>query len=384
MAEAVNKDVLAWARRASHLTVPEVAQKMGLTPDKIESWETGDSAPSYPQLEKLAYTLYKRPIAIFFFPFPPKDENIDSAFRTIPENYKNLIPNQVMKTVRKARFFQLCLQELFEVNPDKEKLTQIRHNQLQKGYKAVAVEIRQKLGITIRDQIALPDLKSAVNLWQERLEQHGVFVFKDAFRSPDYAGFSLDDPDFPIIYINNSLTLSRQLFTIAHEFAHLVLSTSGMTFVNDEIISDFKKDDYNLELQCNYIASYLLLPDLPELANVSIKELSRNKFAELDLIANKYKISREVVLRRLYEMQAMTTKEFYELRRELLELSLSQLKAKAKGGDFYRTKNAYLPKKYVDRVFSALYQNKITSSQAAEYLTVKSSQLSRLESVALG
>ena len=65
-------------------------------------------------------------------------------------------------------------------------------------------------------------------------------------------------------------------------------------------------------------------------------------------------------------MQAMTPKEFYELRKELLELSLSQLKAKAKGGDFYRTKNAYLAKKYVDRVFSALYQNKISNSQAIQ------------------
>jgi len=41
-----------------------------------------------------------------------------------------------------------------------------------------------------------------------------VFVFKDAFRAEDYCGFSLFDPVFPLIYVNNSMPKSRQIFTL--------------------------------------------------------------------------------------------------------------------------------------------------------------------------
>jgi len=39
----------------------------------IEGWEAGASAPTYPQLEALAYKVYKHPLALFFFPEPPED-----------------------------------------------------------------------------------------------------------------------------------------------------------------------------------------------------------------------------------------------------------------------------------------------------------------------
>ena len=64
----INIDVLKWARDTLGLSLQDVAAKMKRKEKEIEEWEAGTSSPTYPQLEKLAYDIYKRPIAIFFFP----------------------------------------------------------------------------------------------------------------------------------------------------------------------------------------------------------------------------------------------------------------------------------------------------------------------------
>ncbi len=72
-----NPNVLRWARESLHLDVNEVALRMGKKPSDIEAWENGNTSPTYIQLEKLAYQIYKRPIALFFFPEPPEEEAIE-------------------------------------------------------------------------------------------------------------------------------------------------------------------------------------------------------------------------------------------------------------------------------------------------------------------
>ncbi|MCP4218208.1 MAG: helix-turn-helix transcriptional regulator [bacterium] len=82
----VTPSVLKWARESAGMDIPEVAHKMKKTVETIALWETGEAAPTYIQLEKLAYQVYKRPLALFFFPEPPKEETPRQAFRTLPDH----------------------------------------------------------------------------------------------------------------------------------------------------------------------------------------------------------------------------------------------------------------------------------------------------------
>ncbi|MEC4677299.1 MAG: DNA-binding protein, partial [Nitrospirota bacterium] len=83
-----NPDVLKWARETRGLDVEDVVQKLarkGITSDLVRAWENVSESPSYPQLERLAYEIYKRPLAVFFFPEPPEEESVQQSFRTLPE-----------------------------------------------------------------------------------------------------------------------------------------------------------------------------------------------------------------------------------------------------------------------------------------------------------
>src|SRR5947208_31150 len=81
----INPQVLVWARERSGQTIDQVAKALHKEPEVIVSWETGSSSPTYAQLEALAYKVYKRPVALFFFPEPPEEIDPEHSFRTLPE-----------------------------------------------------------------------------------------------------------------------------------------------------------------------------------------------------------------------------------------------------------------------------------------------------------
>ena len=64
----LNKDVLRWARERAGLSVEDVAARLKKEADTLAAWEEGTDTPTFRQLEKLAETIYQRPIALFFFP----------------------------------------------------------------------------------------------------------------------------------------------------------------------------------------------------------------------------------------------------------------------------------------------------------------------------
>ncbi len=85
MSEAIigfNPKILKWARERAKYSLEDVALKLKKDIDIIKSWESGEKSPTYIQLEKLAYDIYKRPIALFFFPEPPEESDEQSEFRT--------------------------------------------------------------------------------------------------------------------------------------------------------------------------------------------------------------------------------------------------------------------------------------------------------------
>ena len=81
----VRPELLRWCRATVGLSTADVATMLKRTQEEIEAWESGAEAPTYPQLEKLAYDIYKRPLAIFFLPTPPKESLPQSEFRTLPD-----------------------------------------------------------------------------------------------------------------------------------------------------------------------------------------------------------------------------------------------------------------------------------------------------------
>ena len=202
------------------------------------------------------------PIAVFFFPEPPRTPPIRESFRTLPDAEFEQIPRRVGFLLRKAKALQLNLAELTEGrNPAPRLITRDLRFPDTVSLDVMASRVRDYLAVTLADQYAWPEDDTALKMWRKALQDVGIFVFKDAFKADGYSGFSLYDEAFPIIYVNNSATKTRQMFTLFHELAHLLFHTSGIDTIEDSYIPALPARQKRIEILCNSFAARFLVPE---------------------------------------------------------------------------------------------------------------------------
>ena len=372
----VNPEILKWARTTLNMSTEEVGRRLGKKTSDIAAWEIGESTPTYIQLERLAYEIYKRPIAIFFFPQVPLEDGPEKSFRTLPDFELAKLPSTVIQQIRRGQAMQLKLHELCNGNNPAE-----RH--LLKEFKVdkhtevspAAFSLREYLGISLDIQVkwTRPDL--AFSGWRDAIESAGIFIFKNAFRQEEISGFCLYDAEFPIIYVNNSMPSTRQTFTLFHELAHLLMKTGGIDKINDDFLTTLKPEAKRVEIFCNRLAADFLVPETD--FNKQIKELKITE-NDIKILANRYCVSREVIARKLFDREKVDQKTYTKLA-EKWRNQVKQSHRSDKGGDYYNTQKSYLGQQYLDLVFGAYYRNEIDVLQAADYLNMRVESVLEME-----
>ncbi len=383
MAESVkglNPEILVWVRKKAGRSVSDVAQAIKKDPQVIEAWENGQAAPTYAQLETLAYKIYKRPIALFFFPEPPDEPDPEQSFRTLPDFEVENLSADTRFMVRKARALQISLYELNEgQNPAQRNIFRHLTVDPQSDAAAVARQVRDYLGIHLEDQRTWNYRRTAMDRWRASIQDVGIFVFKDSFKQKDISGFCLVEEEFPIIYINNSTAFSRQTFTLFHELAHILVQTNGVTKEDDSYIESLTGLSRHIEVFCNRFAAELLVPSSDFDNRFRSKSYNEEEIASL---ADHYLVSREVILRKLLEREVVTP-DFYRQKATEWAQEYEERAKGAEGGNYYATQATYLGEKFLKLAFRRYFQGSLSIEQLAEYLNVRASSVPGLEHFAL-
>lgn len=365
----IQPDVFRWARTSIGLSVTEVATMLKRPPEDIEAWEQGRGAPSYPQLEKLAYQIYKRPLAVFFLPAPPEETLPKREFRTLPDADMQTLARDTYLHIRRAHAHQLALRELFDDrNPAERQIGKTVSLSTAAALPSQAQAIRDHLGITLERQTAWKSDEQALKAWRSAIEQGGIFVFKAPFKQKDISGFCLMDEQLPVIYLNNSTTKTRQTFSLLHELAHLLLRINGLSKFDAGYIDQLPNREQEIERFCNAIAAEVLIPSTdfaqqtrPFPANV--ERVTEAQFADL---ARRYGVSREAILRRFLD-QGRVSPTFYEGRARFWAAQ----KKTASGGNWYLNQGAYISDRFAREVVRRHYRHQISLEQAADLLGIK-------------
>lgn len=376
----LNPTVLKWARERAGYEIDQVAKSIDKDPGIILSWESGEESPTYVQLEKLAYTLYKRPIAIFFLPAPPEEPQQTKSFRTLPDfEISNLEPD-TLYALRQAKAMQLALAELNDGdNPSKKQIfVEIEATPISEISK-LTTTVREYLEAPLSTQINLRNTDAALRFWRDLIQDHGVFVFKRSFKQGGVSGFCFWDDSFPIIYLNSSSANSRQIFTLFHELGHILLHTSGVTKADDSYISSLRGDSQQIEIFCNRFASEFLVPSNDFEQFIRTRKFDDHFFSE---IASRYKVSREVILRKVFD-RGLVSSSFYRKKAHQWNQEYEEQRQNREGGpSYYATQASYLGRKYLDLAFGRFYQGRCSIEQLADYLNVKVSGIPKLENFA--
>lgn len=378
----VQPALLRWARESAHMSILEVAAKLKKDAADIEAWENGNAAPSYPQLEKLAYELYKRPLALFFLPEPPDEPSPRTEFRTLPEHDIDALDRHTVFLIRKARAFQMALDELFAGRtPADAPLWRTVRLSTTDPLAEQARRIREALGVSLAEQQSWTDDDVALKRWRSAIEGAGIFVFKNTFKQKTISGLCLSNTEFPVIMVNNSTTKTRQIFSLLHEVAHVLFQRNGISTFDERAIEELPPPDRAIERFCNAIAAEVLVP-LSDFRNEtrswtgSIESMDDRRFATL---AERYHVSRAVILRRFLD-DGRVSVNFYQ--EKTVEWDAQQ-KPKGAGGNYYATQNVYLSERFLKEVVIRYARRQLTRDEAADFIGVAPRTFSRFEDMVL-
>jgi Zn-dependent peptidase ImmA (M78 family) len=378
----IQPSVLRWARVSANLTVADVADKLKRTAAEVEGWEAGEAAPSYPQLEKLAYDLYKRPLATFFLPAPPSEPNPKAEFRSLPDQDLDSLSRDTLLLIRKARAYQFALEELYGArNPVEEPIWRTVQLSTARPVAAQAARVREALGISLDQQREWHDDDEALKRWRRAIEAHGVFVFKNSFKQRELSGFCLANPEFPVITINNSTTKTRQVFSLVHELAHVLFQRNAISSFDETRIEALPLRDRTIERFCNAVAAEILVP----LADIRVQmralsgELEQAGDDRFAALAKRYHVSRAVVLRRMLDDERVSS-EFYRTKTAEWD---AQREAAGSGGNYHATQNVYLSEKFAQEVFARYARRQISLDEAADYFDLAPKNVEKLQDLVL-
>ena len=375
-------EMFVWARQTVGLSQEIFAQKVGRPIEEIKRWESGEAAPTYAQLEKIAYQICKRPLATFFLPAPPDEILPNVEFRTLPDSdLSELSPNTYLH-IRKAHAFQIGIEDLLGENNtlgvELQRLNVVV-DLSSCSIKEQALRVREWLGVSMNQQKTWANDDVALKAWRTAIENHGIFVFKESFKQDEISGFCLSQSNYPVIYLNNSTSKTRQIFSLLHELAHVLLNINGLSKFEKDYITELPINEQRIERFCNKLAADILIPsdefleqtiDFPE----QVDDVGAEHFA---LVAKHFNVSREVILRRFKDLGRVTDIRYQELRSQW---NAQQRKSKTAGGSYYNTQGVYLSEKFSNEVISRHLRQQLTLEQAAEYLGLKPKVYNEFES----
>lgn len=311
----VNPEIITWARNYHSLTQQQLADKVGVHLNQIVKWEDDKTQPTLNQAKQLANTL-RLPFVYLFLTDPPDLETPLPDLRTRGTQPITVSPNfreMLYETFDRFEWYREYLEEtgalrsLSFVGSFTEKDEPLQ----------IAADIRRVLSIT-------PETRESAKSWNAYLkdlcnkaEGVGVLVMRSSLvgkgtnrklNADEFQGFVIADQYAPVVFINAADYIAAQTFTLAHELAHVWIGKAGIV---DPDESEVLTPKQNVESFCNAIATEVLVPRSEFL---SLWTASGGSTAEL---AEAFRVSEIVCLRRAFELNLITGDEFWPRWRQL-------------------------------------------------------------------
>lgn len=366
------------------MTVEDAAASLKLPASRVAAWEAGEEHPSVAQLRKLAQ-IYRRAVAVFFLPEPPKGFDTLRDFRRTSEEAPAL-SEELEADLRRAQELRdaaLSLFELSEVEPNSFDVSA----RLSEDPEVVGARIRASLAVSYDDQLAWGDSYKALREWRAAVENLSVLVINMAsVNVSDARGFSIAHFPLPLIALNAKDMPNGRLFTLMHEMAHLALHDGGICDWTPE--RKLVTADRRVEAFCNRVSAAVLLPEDLVRTVVSFERIPAPDAWPDETLRKHSKavsVSEEAFLRRLMDL-GFATPEFYARKRsEYLERYAEGAKKASKPiVSFERRIVGRLGRAYLDLAFNAYYERRLTLSELSSYTGVRVQHLPKVEREAFG
>lgn len=379
----ITPDVLKWARKRAQFTPDGAAQKVQVRPERFIAWEEGKIYPTFRQAKKLAKAFHV-PFGYFFLPAPPKTKIDIPDLRTVGGGVRPDLSLEFIEIyhglLRKQEWFRE-----YRLQEGARPLPFIGKFSMESDFNEVADDIRQELSIDDHLRHSVGSWESFITGFIEQAENAGILVLRNSIVGnnthrplsvDEFRGLAMCDPVAPLIFINSRDAKSAQIFTFAHELAHLWIGESG---VSNPILDTKKSGKHNQRIEsfCNKTAAELLVPKAELLADWD-RELSTRD--NINLLSKKYRVSGLVIARRGYDLDLLNYDEFQEFYLDALQYD-KRVKARLADSDggpgsfvMQKIRNGTL---FSRAVTTAAFEGRLPLRDAGSLLGIKPANLKK-------
>lgn len=255
VAVPVKGNVLKWARETRRFDLPGAAKATGLPQAKIKAFEGEAAKPTLGELEKMA-SGYEITFASLLMPEPlpnttrPNivDFRVHDGGATPEWSHELSVAADIVSQQLAA------LADLLEADKELSAPINLPHITPTDDTETKASEERARIGVKVEQQMALQTPARSFQYWRNTIESRGILVYlMDLGDWRDCRGYSVfDHPAVPAVVINNDeASPGARLFTLIHEYCHLLLRQAGLSDQN-------RKN--SVERYCNSFAAHFLMP----------------------------------------------------------------------------------------------------------------------------
>ncbi|TQX88450.1 MULTISPECIES: ImmA/IrrE family metallo-endopeptidase [unclassified Rhizobium] len=373
MAKAqINPAMLAWASERAGLDAEAISERLKVTPDRAQSWLDGADKPTFRQAQQAASALHV-PFGFLFLRRAPDEEMGLPDLRTVGgDPARNLDLN----------FRDLLRDVLFKRDWYRDYLSEIDGTELpfvgSFDVSADAIQVSESMKLVLFGPESEPPAAASWEAYLSALmksaERAGIWVMRNGIVGSNthrplsvdqFRGFAISDRTVPLVFINGRDAKAAQIFTLAHELAHIWLGQSGVSNVN------IGQTDYGthraLERKCNAIAAEFLVPEARFLERW---HADRSFIDNVDSNSRFFKVSRVVIARRAFDLGQCTDDQYGRFFASEAQRWVRDDEAGG-GGDFYKVLPIRNGSRFTNSVVGEAASGRMLLRQAAALLNTQ-------------
>jgi len=355
----VNPEILKWSIETMNIPEDEIIKTLNINKTLLNNWLKNREKLTYVQLQKFSKLAGMSPLIFLSDKIP--EEKPGKIFRNYNDNNKKSY--KTLKTIKRIEFLQNIAGELYD-NINKSREADIEKYNVKYRPEDIAAIERKKFS-NFSEQKKFRSVYEALNKFKSEVENNNIIIMQFPFN--DIRGFSLINKKPYFIVLNSKENPESRIFTLFHEYAHLLL-------YEDESNTDNASKDDEIETWCNNFASYFLLTD--DIIKECYNKFDGSVYDKAHKISSQYKLSRSMIFYRFYKLGYTDEDTFKKYIADSKNID-----DRGGGGNYITKIKSNYGYKFINLVFENYRENEITLSDVLTYLDIKLESMHKLRSM---
>ena len=336
---------------------------------RLMSWYSGEKVPTFNQIEE-ASRATGIPLGYFFLNTPPKEDRTLLEYRTVDSLELEKPSRNLLDTIHDMEQIQEWAKNQMVTDGFSE-LEFVGSMAEISEVGTFVSQIRQVLDLP-RDWFTFSKTSAdSFRYLRTKISDAGVIVMMNGIvgnsthrplEINEFRAFAIADEYAPLIFINSNDSTNGKLFSLLHEFAHILIGKNN--FFNDRYSAHGRVNQ--VETICNAAAAEILVPS--DLFTEKWSEvISENDVkTTISTLAKYFKCGITVIARKALDHGYITSQEYTQVAQLAVYLYNEQRK-KAKenpGGDYYRTAASRIDQRFFRMLAGSVAEGKTLYSDA--------------------